>query len=34
MIDKLIVPLKEKNMREGGLSEELYRKRTEYRKNN
>lgn len=34
MIDKLIVSLKDKHMKEGGLSEELYRKRTEYRKNN
>ena len=33
LIDKLIISLKEKHMREGGLSEELYRKRIEYRKN-
>jgi len=34
LLDKLIASLKEKHMKEGGLSEELYRKRTEYRKNN
>lgn len=33
LLDKLIVSLKEKHMREGGLSEELLRKRLEYRKN-
>lgn len=33
LIDKLILSLKEKHMREGGLTEELYRKRIEYRKN-
>lgn len=33
LIDKLIVSLKTKHMREGGLTEELYRKRVEYRKN-
>jgi four helix bundle suffix protein len=31
LIDKLIFSLKEKHMKEGGLTEELYRKRTEYR---
>ena len=31
--DKLILSLKEKHMKEGGLTEELYRKRVEYRKN-
>lgn len=31
LIDKLTVSLKEKHMKEGGLSEELYRKRKEYR---
>ncbi len=34
LIDKLIVSLKEKHMKEGGLTEELYRKRIEYRKRN
>ncbi|MBU4099139.1 four helix bundle suffix domain-containing protein [Patescibacteria group bacterium] len=34
LIDKLIISLKEKHMKEGGLTEELYRKRVEYRKNN
>lgn len=34
MIDKLIISLKDKHMKEGGLSEEFYRKRTEYRENN
>jgi restriction system protein len=33
-IDKLVVSLKEKHMKEGGLTEELYRKRVEYRRNN
>lgn len=33
LIDKLILSLKDKHMREGGLTEELYRKRIEYRKN-
>lgn len=33
LIDKLIDSLKTKHMREGGLTEELYRKRVEYRKN-
>ena len=33
LIDKLISSLKEKHMREGGLTEELYKKRVEYRKN-
>jgi len=33
LIDKLILSLKEKHMKEGGLTEELYRKRMEYRKN-
>jgi restriction system protein len=32
LIDKLILSLKEKHMKEGGLTEELYRKRVEYRK--
>lgn len=32
LIDKLILSLKDKHMREGGLTEELYRKRVEYRK--
>ncbi len=31
LIDKLVISLKDKHMREGGLSEELYRKRKEYR---
>lgn len=31
LIDKLILSLKEKHMKEGGFTEELYRKRTEYR---
>lgn len=30
--DKLIASLKDKHMKEGGLTEELYRKRTEYRR--
>lgn len=30
-IDKLIASLKKKHMKEGGLTEELYRKRREYR---
>lgn len=32
LIDKLVISLKDKHMREGGLTEELYRKRAEYRK--
>ncbi|OGZ35157.1 MAG: hypothetical protein A2174_01705 [Candidatus Portnoybacteria bacterium RBG_13_41_18] len=32
LIDKLVISLKDKHMREGGLTEELYRNRTEYRK--
>lgn len=32
LLDKLIFSLKEKHMKEGGLSEELFRKRLEYRK--
>lgn len=32
MIDRLILSLKEKHMKEGGLTEELYKKRVEYRK--
>lgn len=32
LIDKLIVSLKDKHMKEGGLTEELYKKRIEYRK--
>lgn len=31
LIDKLILSLKDKHMRQGGLTEELYRKRKEYR---
>lgn len=31
LLDKLIISLKEKHMKEGGLTEELYRKRREYR---
>ena len=31
LIDKLIISLKDKHMRQGGLTEELYRKRKEYR---
>lgn len=31
LIDKLVVSLKERHMRVGGLTEELYRKRREYR---
>ena len=31
LIDKLIISLKEKHEREGGLTEELYRKRKQYR---
>ncbi|MFA5872016.1 MAG: four helix bundle suffix domain-containing protein [Parcubacteria group bacterium] len=33
LIDRLIASLKEKHMKEGGLTEELYRKRIEYRNN-
>ena len=33
LMDKLILSLKEKHMKEGGLTEELYRKRVEYRRN-
>lgn len=32
LLDRLIVSLKEKHMKEGGLTEELYRKRVEYRR--
>lgn len=32
LLDKLIISLKEKHMKEGGLSEELFRKRFEYKK--
>jgi len=32
LIDKLILSLKEKHMKEGDLTEELYKKRIEYRK--
>lgn len=32
LIDKLIISLKEKHTKEGGLTEELYKKRIEYRK--
>jgi len=31
LIDKLIISLKEKHMKEGGLTEELYNKRRDYR---
>jgi restriction system protein len=31
LIDKLVLSLKDKHMKEGGLTEELYRKRKEYR---
>lgn len=31
LIDKLVLSLKDKHMKEGGLTEELYRKRREYR---
>lgn len=34
LLDKLIASLKEKHMKEGGFSEDLYRKRVEYRRNN
>ncbi len=34
LIDKLIISLKEKHMKEGGLTEELYRKRVDYCRNN
>jgi len=34
IIDKLVVSLKEKHMKDGGLTEELYRKRIEYRRKN
>lgn len=34
LLDKLVASLKEKHMKEGGFNEELYRKRTKYRKNN
>jgi four helix bundle suffix protein len=34
LIDKLIISLKEKHRREGGLTEELYRNRVEYRNTN
>ncbi len=33
-LDKLIISLKNKHEREGGLTEELYRKRVEYRRKN
>ena len=33
LIDKLIVSLKDKHMKQGGLTEELYRKRINYRNN-
>lgn len=32
LLDKLIISLKQKHEREGGLSEELYRKRLEYKR--
>ncbi|MDD5397029.1 MAG: four helix bundle suffix domain-containing protein [Candidatus Moranbacteria bacterium] len=34
LLDKLIVSLKEKHMKEGGFNEKLYRDRIDYRKNN
>lgn len=34
LIDKLIDSLKDRHMKQGGLTEELYRKRIEYRKSN
>lgn len=33
LVDRLIISLKEKHMKQGGLTEELYRKRVNYRKN-
>lgn len=33
-LDKLIVSLKEKHMKEGGFNENLYKQRIEYRRNN
>jgi len=34
LIDKLILSLKEKHMKEGGFNEQLYKKRVEYRNRN
>lgn len=34
LIDKLLISLNEKHMKEGGFSEQLYRKRIEYRNRN
>ena len=34
LIDKLILSLNEKHMKEGGFNEQLYRKRVEYRNRN
>lgn len=34
LLDKLIASLKEKHMKEGGLTEKLYQARVDYRKNN
>ena len=34
LIDKLVLSIKEKHMHEGGLTEELYRKRVQYRNEN
>jgi four helix bundle suffix protein len=34
LLDKLIISLKDKHMKEGGFNEALYKKRIEYRKNN
>lgn len=33
LLDQLVVSLRDKHMKEGGLTEELYRKRLEYREN-
>lgn len=34
LIDKLLISLNEKHMKEGGFNEQLYRKRIEYRNKN
>lgn len=34
LLDKLVASLKDKHMKEGGFNEELYRRRTEYRRIN
>lgn len=34
LLDKLIISLNDKHMKEGGFNERLYKKRVEYRKNN